>query len=501
MLLWARNGWIDYLAPQLYWKLDHNLASTEHLAKWWNDHTYGVDLYIGYDTRQTMTTQDYKTKAPNELDSKVKLSRSLENVKGNVWWHGYWVTENFKGVFDKLKGTHQSTLALVPAYGDKSVMPEPASDLRITSKGSDIALEWKAPKEGKKQKDTDVVKYVVYEFLPEEDSSNLDNASAIISITPYTRLVLGLKEAEDELKGNTYVVEGQSFSGLYRLGGDGCVLLDTPMMQEYSELKDLLTREGLRPEAVMLSHVHHDHSGCAGFLRRDFGAKIYASVGEAAAMSSPAALCDYIGFISPGLLSHSFLEGCVLEVDGLIGRDRRQLALNGAEFQIIPSRGHTPDHICTLTPDGVLFCGDALVSLDEVARQKMTYSLCVADQIASARRLAALEPELAVVSHRAVVDGGAFEQLCQVNIDHLEACVLSLLEVIQGRPMGIDEICEAYCLGLNMTHVDLDHPQKALMVRRVALSYVQYLIDTGRLRPCILGGVFRYARPAKEAQR
>ena len=206
VLLWAKNGWIDYLAPQLYWKLNHNLASSEHLAKWWNDNTYGVDLYIGHDTRQTMTTADYKTGAPNELDSKIKLGRSLPNVNGNVWWHGYWVTENFKGVFDKLKDSYQSSLALVPAYGDKSVVPESASNLKITPRGNDMVLEWNAPKDSKKQKETDIVKYVVYEFLPGEDSSDLENTEAIIAITPFQNIILGDRSQDKEFKGNTYVV-------------------------------------------------------------------------------------------------------------------------------------------------------------------------------------------------------------------------------------------------------------------------------------------------------
>lgn len=206
VLLWAKKGWIDYLAPQLYWSLNHKLASSEHLAKWWNDHTYGVDLYIGHDTRQTMTTTDYKTGASNELDSKIKLGRSLENVKGNVWWHGYWVTENFKGVHDKLTKNYQSTLALVPAYGDKSIVPESVSGLKVSEKGDEIWLEWNAPKQAKTQKETDVVKFVVYEFLPDEDPNNLDNAVAITCVTPFNSLILGKKHEEKDLKGNTYVV-------------------------------------------------------------------------------------------------------------------------------------------------------------------------------------------------------------------------------------------------------------------------------------------------------
>lgn len=205
-LLWAREGWIDYLAPQLYWALDHKLAPSGHLAEWWNDNANGVDIYIGHDTRQTMTTKDSKTGAADELDSKVKLSRKLENVKGHVWWHGYWVTENFKGVRDRLKNNYQSTLALAPAYGDTSIKPDAVKGLKVYKDNNYILLGWEMPKQPSKQKATDVVKYVVYEFLPGEDSNNIDDAVAIIAITPSNRVILGDKDDDNDLKGNVYVV-------------------------------------------------------------------------------------------------------------------------------------------------------------------------------------------------------------------------------------------------------------------------------------------------------
>ena len=36
VLLWDREGWIDYLLPQLYWELEHKNASYLTLIDWWN---------------------------------------------------------------------------------------------------------------------------------------------------------------------------------------------------------------------------------------------------------------------------------------------------------------------------------------------------------------------------------------------------------------------------------------------------------------------------------
>lgn len=205
-LYWAEQGWIDYLAPQLYWALDLKVAPSRHLAEWWNAHSNGVDVYIGQDTKKTMDTADPSNGSPNELDSKIKLSRKLPNVKGNVWWHGYWVTDNYKGVADKLRNNYQSTLALAPAYGDKSQRPAPVSGLKFLRADGKLLLGWDKNKTGKTPQATDAVKYVIYEFLPGEDVSNLENAETIISITPNTRVILADKNGEADLKGNTYVV-------------------------------------------------------------------------------------------------------------------------------------------------------------------------------------------------------------------------------------------------------------------------------------------------------
>lgn len=205
-LYWARKGWIDYLAPQLYWALDLKVAPSRHLAQWWNDNANGVDVYIGQDTKKTMDTPDPGTNASDELDTKIRLSRSLDHVQGNVWWHGYWVTENYKGVADRLRKDYQSTLALPPAYGDLGRHPDAVSGLKFIRSDGKLILGWDREEHRHGQKETDAVKYVVYEFLPGEDTSDLDNAETIISITPNSRIILADKGGEAELKGNTYVV-------------------------------------------------------------------------------------------------------------------------------------------------------------------------------------------------------------------------------------------------------------------------------------------------------
>lgn len=187
VILWAKNGWIDYLAPQLYWNLDTKAAPSRSLAQWWNDNANGVDIYIGQDVKRTMDVADPGNNDRNELDTKVRLSRKLPNVKGNVWWHGYWVTGNYKGAADSLAMKYQSTIALPPVYGDSSKKPRTISDLKVEKGKDGTFLVWDAPHRGYKEHEQDVVKFVVYEFFPGE-TQNIEDSQAIVAVTPHSRV-------------------------------------------------------------------------------------------------------------------------------------------------------------------------------------------------------------------------------------------------------------------------------------------------------------------------
>ena len=203
ILYWTKKGWVDYLSPQLYWELDKPIASSRKLAKWWSDNSNGTDIYIGQDLRLTMNTPDTKAGKKNELFTKIKLSRELPDVKGAIWFHGYWLTGDYKGAHKEFSSDYYSSIALPPVYGDPSVRPDQVKDIKIVKqKAGKTLLEWEPA--GKKHKheetENDIVRYVVYEFFPGEEQ-NIEDPQAIIAITPdHAVLLPGVSD------GNTYAV-------------------------------------------------------------------------------------------------------------------------------------------------------------------------------------------------------------------------------------------------------------------------------------------------------
>lgn len=182
VLLWAENGWIDYLLPQLYWELEHPAASYLALIDWW---AQAVDpkcqLYIGQDVERTMSKPDIEPGCePNQLAHKVGLARKAPTIQGNCWWPGYSLTRNSRESATLLSSTFQSTPALVPAYPQLAQsVPNPVCDFSL----ADGTLRWSAPSSDSKT--GEAVKYVVYRFGLDSDQ-DYDDASNIIAITPAT---------------------------------------------------------------------------------------------------------------------------------------------------------------------------------------------------------------------------------------------------------------------------------------------------------------------------
>jgi uncharacterized lipoprotein YddW (UPF0748 family) len=170
VLPWAKNGWIDYLLPQVYWGLNHKTASYTVLVDWWSKNVTNRHLYIGQDVERTMKD--------GQLHEKMRQVRTNDNVQGNCWWPAYSVTKNFGNVADSLRTEFQRTIALVPEYpwlcAEK---PAKVSGVKISNK----VLHWNAPKQSGKA--TDVVRFVVYRFEAKDKHPNFENTEAIVAIT------------------------------------------------------------------------------------------------------------------------------------------------------------------------------------------------------------------------------------------------------------------------------------------------------------------------------
>ena len=185
-LKWTDQGWVDYMVPQLYWELEHKAASDLVLMHWWNEHANGRHMYYGQAVNNVMTHQDIAddhgdTSNPTQLDHKLRLQRSLDDVHGVTWWPGYSITANFKGVLDSLTSNQMRYPALIPAYSwIDNEPPHHVHDLKIKKVGGKKCLVWRA--HDTQDPMQQAVRYVIYRF-PKGKKGSLDDAAHILAIT------------------------------------------------------------------------------------------------------------------------------------------------------------------------------------------------------------------------------------------------------------------------------------------------------------------------------
>ena len=85
-LTWMKNKWIDYLIPQIYWSMDHPLASYRKLNDWWSTNSHGTNIYVGNGPYKIREDSDENWKIPSELNNQVQYSRTLTSIQGNAFF-------------------------------------------------------------------------------------------------------------------------------------------------------------------------------------------------------------------------------------------------------------------------------------------------------------------------------------------------------------------------------------------------------------------------------
>ena len=106
ILLWLRMKWIDYVAPQIYWEFTQPNAPYEELVRWWNEHSYGRQCYIGLGLYKAGTTAPWRDKSliPRQIES----LRQKENVHGAIYFSSNsfdkhpWVNDSLRNNYYRL---------------------------------------------------------------------------------------------------------------------------------------------------------------------------------------------------------------------------------------------------------------------------------------------------------------------------------------------------------------------------------------------------------------
>ncbi len=101
ILLWLQKGWIDYVAPQLYWEIGHKLADYNTLIEWWSKNTFGKNCYIGLGIYRAGSNEAWKDKT--QLPRQIAKLRNTPNINGMIFFSSKTFERNPNGWNDSLR--------------------------------------------------------------------------------------------------------------------------------------------------------------------------------------------------------------------------------------------------------------------------------------------------------------------------------------------------------------------------------------------------------------
>lgn len=101
---WIEKGWLDYIAPQVYWNFGYDRADYAEVTDWWVDITKGhkVDLYIGHAAHK-VEAGSTPWGNPLEIPRQIQYNRNISQIKGSIFFRAKFIVDNPLGLTDILK--------------------------------------------------------------------------------------------------------------------------------------------------------------------------------------------------------------------------------------------------------------------------------------------------------------------------------------------------------------------------------------------------------------
>jgi uncharacterized lipoprotein YddW (UPF0748 family) len=134
---WLANGWVDYLAPQLYWPINLPDTSFPVLLKWWaQQNTQGRLLCPGLESYKVGRKWE-----PEEIINQIRLTRRQPGTSGHMHWDMKTLMRN-GALGTALEREVYAEAALPPACPWLQQSPPAKPVFNVIGEGGGIRATW-----------------------------------------------------------------------------------------------------------------------------------------------------------------------------------------------------------------------------------------------------------------------------------------------------------------------------------------------------------------------
>ncbi|MEU8247094.1 family 10 glycosylhydrolase [Nonomuraea sp. NPDC048916] len=185
---WVKKGWLDYIAPQLYWYIGQPPADYSKLVPWWSDVADGTGtlLWIGqaaYKAGDPAQAAEWQN--PAELSKHLTLNRNHPQISGDIWYNANDLRADRIASISTAVNDHYTRPALAPvlprlAGGEPPRRPAIAYALRRSG-----GVEVRAVATGQNEP----FQFAIFRFPERASSAAFADARNLVAVVPGDRQI------------------------------------------------------------------------------------------------------------------------------------------------------------------------------------------------------------------------------------------------------------------------------------------------------------------------
>jgi uncharacterized lipoprotein YddW (UPF0748 family) len=140
---WLHEGWLDYLAPQLYWPIQPPEQSYPVLLQWWVEQNLkGRLIWPGIAAYKVALTGPRAMRS-EEIAQQVSITRETPGATGHIMFSAKVLMQNVDSVSDKLAQLYAQPALVPPAtWLDRVRPPTPRVSIVADSSSGEAVLRF-----------------------------------------------------------------------------------------------------------------------------------------------------------------------------------------------------------------------------------------------------------------------------------------------------------------------------------------------------------------------